>query len=108
MVAVQRAISTDKVGEAKQQTNASGNITPFSNGVENDHPFLLVRQVTDMIIRSWVSSGEETVVEMIEGSEEPGCSTTYSEESQSQEMPVKNLKKREQVHAMLVDWDRFA
>ena len=108
-IAVQRAISTDKVEETRQQTkNASGNITPFSNGIENDHPFLLVRQVTDMIIRNWVSSGEETVIEMIEGSEEPGCPTTYSGEGPSQEMPVKNLKKREQVHAMLLDWDRFA
>ena len=43
IVSVQRAISTDKAGETKQQTkNASGNITPFSNGIENDHPFLLV------------------------------------------------------------------
>lgn len=109
MVAVHRAISTDKAAETKQQTNnASGNITPFSNGVENDHPFLLVRQVTDMIIRNWVSSGEDTVMEMIEGSEEPGCPSTYSGEGTTQEMPVKNLKKREQVHAMLLDWDRFA
>lgn len=110
LVAMQRAISTDKTAERQEQTkNATGNITPFSNGAENDHPFLLVRQVTDMIIRNWVSNGgeQDVVVDTIQGTEEPECPTSYSEED-TQEMPVKNLKKREQVHAMLLDWDRFA
>lgn len=114
MNSAHRAISTDKTVEQQQQqtASASGNITPFSNITGNDvhqqHPFLLVRQVTDMIIRTWVNSGEDAVLDMVDGSEEPGCPATYHGESPSQEVPMKNLKKREQVHAMLLDWDRFA
>jgi hypothetical protein len=89
---------------------ATGNITPLWGNAneskeEDTNAFVIVRRVTDMIIRSWVNSGEENVMDMIEGGEEPSVTSIYASEHVSTDVHV---DKRKQVHAMLEDWDKFA
>lgn len=102
--------------EVARQSTGSGNITPlFTADLNSMHEgavveeegfsgrgvlpvVVIVQQVTQQVtdvLRSLVSTDEDTVMEMIEGSEEP--------------YPVSGMhKEREKVHNMLADWDRFA
>lgn len=109
---------TQQTGEEVAiQSRGSGNITPLfttdslnsthGSAVVEEEGFggtralpvvIIVQQVTQQVtdvLRSLVSTDEETVMEMIEGSEEP--------------YPMSSIhEKREKVHNMLADWDRFA
>lgn len=112
------AQQTQQTGEeVATQSRGSGNITPLftadslnsthGSAVVEEEGFggtrvlpvvVIVQQVTQQVtdvLRSLVSTDEETVMEMIEGSEEP--------------YPMSSIhEKREKVHNMLADWDRFA
>ena len=105
------SVEVDTAVDAPTSTAAAtGNITPLWGNAneskqEDTNAFVIVRRVTDMIIKSWVSSGEENVMDMIEGGEEPSVTSIYASEHVSTDVHV---VKRKQVHAMLEDWDKFA
>jgi hypothetical protein len=100
-----RAVSVEKQKQSTTQ-HQSNNIAPFhhhSKSEDRAHPFVAVaRHVTDLIISSWVQTGEDPILEDL------GLSLIEAEGEDPTDLCPDSLEQRTQVHEMWADWDRFS